>query len=97
MEKHCRNAQKLAEFLHGKIRLLKGILSGASGFSGHETAAAKAMKGFGGMISIEPNADKERTGMYKRVKACCHSGMGLGDVKHWLKYPTCEYEPNALF
>ena len=87
MEKHCRNAQKLAEFLHGHPAVKKVYYPGLPDFSGHETAA-KQMKGFGGMISIELNADKKRTAACINALKLVAIAVSLGDAETLVEHPA---------
>ena len=51
MERHCRNAQAVAEFLEADPRVGKVYYPGLPSFEGHELAA-RQMDGFGGMVSF---------------------------------------------
>ena len=52
MERHCHNAQKLAEFLDRNDKVKRVYYPGLPGHPGHDVAK-KQMKGFGGMIAFE--------------------------------------------
>ena len=51
MERHCRNAQAVAEFLEADPRVGKVYYPGLPSFEGHELAA-RQMDGFGGIVSF---------------------------------------------
>lgn len=52
MERHCANAQELAQWLEGRPGVRRVIYPGLASHPQHELAA-RQMKGFGGMISFE--------------------------------------------
>ena len=52
MERHCSNAQTLAEFLQGHPKIETVHYPGLPSHPGHDVAK-KQMKAFGGMISFE--------------------------------------------
>jgi len=56
MERHCSNAQAIAEYLAGHDKVDKVYYPGLPGFDGHELAS-RQMDGFGGMVSFLLNDD----------------------------------------
>ena len=60
MERHCSNARKVAEFLHGHPAVAKVYYPGLDDFEGCEIAQ-KQMKLPGGMMSMELKSDRTAT------------------------------------
>ncbi len=56
MERHCANAQRVAEFLAEHPKVARVYYPGLTGHPGHELAA-RQMRGFGGMVSFELRGD----------------------------------------
>ncbi|TQE43537.1 cystathionine gamma-synthase [Corynebacterium phoceense] len=51
MDRHCQNAQAVAEFLAARAEVKQVLYPGLASHPGHELAA-KQMRGFGGMMSV---------------------------------------------
>jgi len=51
MDRHCANAQKVAEFLQGRPEVKQVLYPGLKDHPGHKLAAQQ-MRGFGGMMSV---------------------------------------------
>jgi cystathionine gamma-synthase len=85
MERHCDNAEKVADFLtrHGKVRQV--LYPGLPGHPGHEVAA-KQMRRYGGMISF-------RTGDPAEAERICNStkvftlAESLGGIESLIEHP----------
>jgi cystathionine gamma-synthase len=85
MERHCDNAEKVAEFLtrHAKVRQV--LYPGLPGHPGHEVAA-KQMRRYGGMISF-------RTGDPAEAERICNStkvftlAESLGGIESLIEHP----------
>lgn len=60
MEKHNKNAHKLAEYLQNHSLVKKVYYPGLESHAGHEIAK-KQMSGFGGVLSVETTLGKEKT------------------------------------
>ena len=58
MQRHCENAQAVAEFLRDKVEQV--LYPGLPGHPGHELAA-RQMSGFGGMVSFIASSPRRRT------------------------------------
>ena len=56
MERHCANAQRVAEFLEEHPKVARVYYPGLGGHPGHELAA-RQMRSFGGMMSFELRGD----------------------------------------
>src|SRR5262249_3912491 len=86
MDRHCANAQRIAEML-GPPRGVSGVFCpGLLPPPGHE-AAAKQMRGFGGMVSF-----RARRGPDEAVALCGRTrlftlGESLGGVESLIEHP----------
>ena len=70
MERHCHNAERVAEFLHSHPAVAKVHYPGLEDFDGY-AVAKKQMKLPGGMISIELKADRDETSAaINKLKLC---------------------------
>jgi cystathionine beta-lyase/cystathionine gamma-synthase len=84
MQRHCENAQAVAEFLEGKVEQI--FYPGLPGHPGHDLAA-RQMSGFGGMVSFlassldEANAIAEGTKIWKLAES-------LGGVESLIEVPA---------
>jgi methionine-gamma-lyase len=85
MEKHCANAQKVAEALEKDTRL-KNVAY--PGLKSHVDAAiiARELKGFGGMIAFETETPKIAEKMMDSVKLC-GLAVSLGDAESLIQHP----------
>jgi cystathionine beta-lyase/cystathionine gamma-synthase len=86
MEKHCRNAQAVAEFLAGHPKVAKVHYPGLPTHPDHEVAK-KQMRAFGGMLAFEV------AGPVENAKKVCEStkifllAESLGGVESLIGYP----------
>jgi cystathionine beta-lyase/cystathionine gamma-synthase len=86
MEKHCANAQKVAEFLEAHPKVAKVHYPGLPSHPDHATAK-KQMKGFGGMLAFEVKGDTQA------ARTVCEStevfilAESLGGVESLIGYP----------
>ena len=84
MQRHCENAQVVAEFLRDKVEQV--LYPGLPGHPGHELAA-RQMSGFGGMVSFiasspeEANAIAGGTRIWKLAES-------LGGVESLIEVPS---------
>lgn len=78
MERHCENAMQLAKYFEGHRAVKKVYYPGLESFEGHEIAK-KQMSLYGGMVSIELNADKETTARALNGLKLCKVAVSLGD------------------
>jgi len=99
MERHCSNAHKVAEFLHGHPAVAKVYYPGLADFAGHEIAA-RQMKDFGGMMSIELKADRASVASALNKLELCTIAVSLGDaetlVEHAASMTHSTYSPEEL-
>ncbi|WP_117214475.1 cystathionine gamma-synthase [Allorhizocola rhizosphaerae] len=85
MERHCDNAEKVAEFLIGHPKVKQVLYPGLAEHPGHEVAA-KQMRRFGGMIAF-------RTGDPAEAERVCNStkvftlAESLGGVESLIEHP----------
>lgn len=80
MERHCANAQKVAEFLAGHPAVRTVWYPGLPDFPGRETAK-KQMRLPGGMIAMELKADKAATAAALDRLELCTIAVSLGDAE----------------
>ena len=80
MERHCENARKLAAWLEAHPAVKKVYYPGLESFEGYEIAK-KQMSDFGGMMSIELNADKATTAAAINKLKLCTIAVSLGDAE----------------
>jgi cystathionine gamma-synthase len=85
MEAHCRNAQRVAEFLAGHPRVAKVMYPGLPHHPGHDVAA-KQMKGFGGMVSFLTETEEEALEVCRRTKLF-FLAESLGGVESLIEHP----------
>lgn len=80
MEKHCANARRVARFLHGHPAVDKVYYPGLEDFAGYEIAK-KQMKDFGGMMSIELKASRDKVASALNKLQLCTIAVSLGDAE----------------
>ncbi len=99
MERHCANARKLAAWLEAHPAVKKVYYPGLESFEGYEVAK-KQMSDFGGMMSIELNADKATTARIINKLKLCTIAVSLGDaetlVEHAASMTHSTYSPEEL-
>ena len=87
LERHCSNAQKIAEFLAGQAKVSKVVYPGLTSHPQHELAR-KQMDGFGGMVSFHlkggPDACQK---LLKHVKVFTPA-ESLGGVESLIEHPS---------
>ena len=87
MEKHCENAQIIAEFLEKHPKISSVFYPGLKSFPQHELAK-KQMKGFSGMIAFELKGGiKAGKTLMKSVKLCSLA-VSLGCVDTLIQHPA---------
>ncbi len=86
MKKHEENAMKIAEFLEKHSKVKKVHYPGLKSHPQHELAK-KQMSGFGGMISIEINGDKEATKKIIESTKLFSLAESLGGVESLINHP----------
>jgi cystathionine gamma-synthase len=86
MERHCANAQRVAEFLDAHEKVSKVRYPGLPGHPGNEIAR-KQMRGFGGMLSFQLSGGEEAA-----IAVCNHARLfalaeSLGGVESLIEHP----------
>jgi cystathionine gamma-synthase len=86
MDRHCRNAQRVADMLAGHPAVAQVYYPGLEAHPGHEVAA-KQMRGFGGIVSF-----RARAGEPEAVAICGRTrlftlGESLGGVESLIEHP----------
>ncbi len=86
MDRHCRNAERIAEMLAGHPAVTQVFYPGLPSHPGHEVAA-KQMRGFGGMVSF-----RVRGGEAEAVALCDRTRLfilaeSLGGVESLIEHP----------
>ncbi|MDX1620116.1 MAG: cystathionine gamma-synthase, partial [Nitriliruptorales bacterium] len=86
MDRHCHNAEVIAEFLSGHPAVEQVLYPGLAGHPGHEVAA-KQMSGYGGMVSFRVGGGADAA---KRVAASTRLfflAESLGGVESLIEHP----------
>lgn len=87
MERHCGNAQKVAEFLAGHTKVLKVVYPGLSSHPQHELARNQ-MDRFGGMVSFHLKGGSDSCQkLLKHVKVFTPA-ESLGGVESLIEHPS---------
>lgn len=86
MERHCRNAQRVAEWLTAQPGVKRVLYPGLPSHPGHEIAK-RQMSDYGGMISFEVAGSKEALGILGKVKVFT-MGESLGGVESLIEHPA---------
>ncbi len=86
MDRHCENAQRIAEMLANHPGVSEVFYPGLSSHRGHEVAA-KQMRGFGGMVSFRASGGPDEA-----VALCGRTrlftlGESLGGVESLIEHP----------
>ncbi|WP_104110105.1 cystathionine gamma-synthase [Arthrobacter sp. N199823] len=87
MDRHCSNAQSIAEWLLTRPEIEKVLYPGLPDHPGHELAA-KQMRGFGGMISVQFKGGEAAA---RKVAESTHLftlAESLGGVESLMNYPS---------
>jgi len=86
MERHCRNAVQVAEFLAGHPKVRRVHFPGFAWHHGHEIAR-RQQRMFGAMISIELRASLAETQRFATLTKLFTLAESLGSVKSLLCHP----------
>ena len=85
MDAHCRNAQRVAEFLVGHPRVAQVLYPGLPSHPGHDVAA-RQMSGFSGMVSFLTETEEEALEVCRRTKLF-FLAESLGGVESLIEHP----------
>ncbi len=87
MDRHCENATELVKYLEAHPAVAKVYYPGLESFDGYEIAK-KQMDKFGGMLSIELNADKNTAANAINKLKLCTIAVSLGDAETLVEHPA---------
>lgn len=87
MERHCKNAEKVVEFLCNHNKVEKVYYPGLKGHEGYEIAK-KQMKASGGMISFELKGGIEAGKTLLNHLELCSLAVSLGDTETLIQHPA---------
>ncbi len=87
MERHCYNAQKIAEYLENHPKVAWVRYPGLKSFPYYETAQ-KQHKGPGGMISFELKGGIEAGALLMNSVKLCQLAVSLGGVETLIQHPA---------
>lgn len=87
MQKHCSNAEKIAEYLFENPKVKKVYYPGLESHKGHEIAKNQ-MNGFGGVISFEVEGGKEAGIKLLDNLDLCTLAVSLGDAETLIEHPA---------
>ncbi len=88
MERHCRNAEKIAHWLDNHPRVRTVYYPGLKSHPGHELSK-KQTKGFGGMISFRVESDAHARQILKSIKLLSFA-ESLGGVESLITLPAVQ-------
>ncbi|MDJ0376810.1 cystathionine gamma-synthase [Cryobacterium sp. PH31-L1] len=87
MERHCKNAQAIAEYLDGHPAIAAVYYPGLPGHPGHDLAK-KQMSGFGGMISVAFVGGAAAARLFAESMHLFQLAESLGGVESLVNYPS---------
>ncbi|MEU7764383.1 cystathionine gamma-synthase [Nocardia sp. NPDC049190] len=87
MDRHCDNAETLAEFLSGHSAISQVIYPGLPEHPGHGVAG-KQMRRFGGMISVRLHGDAEAARKFCARTEVFTLAESLGGVESLIEHPA---------
>ena len=87
MERHCKNARKVVEFLNNHPKIEKVYYPGLETHPGYEIAK-KQMKDFGAMISFELKGGFEAGKTLLNSLKLCSLAVSLGDTETLIQHPA---------
>ena len=87
MERHCENAQKIAEFLEKHPAIEKVFYPGLPSFEGYEIAKKQMKKG-GGMLSFIAKASRDKVAAAINKLKLITIAVSLGDAETLIEHPA---------
>jgi methionine-gamma-lyase len=87
MDRHCKNAMAVAEFLESQKQVKKVNYNGLPSHEDH-SLAKKQMKDFGGMVSFELNGGIDAGIKFMNKIRFCTLAPTLGDVDTLILHPA---------
>ncbi len=98
MDRHCANAQRVAEFLAGHAKVKKVYYPGLPTHPGHDVAR-RQMRLFGGMVGFDVGGFDAAKKLLDSLEVCVQA-VSLGDVITLIEHPASTthhgYPPEAL-
>ncbi len=94
MDRHCENAQAIAEYLEKNKKVKKVNYNGLVSHPDHELAK-KQMKGFGGMLSFELKGGLKKGIKFMNKIKFCSLAPTLGDVDTLILHPASSSHINV--
>lgn len=87
MDRHCKNAVAIAEYLDKHKKVEKVYYPGLKSHPGHELAK-KQMTDFGGMVGFDVKGGKESGKVIMNAVQMCILAVSLGDVDTLIEHPA---------
>jgi cystathionine beta-lyase/cystathionine gamma-synthase len=87
MKQHEENALAVANYLRGHPRVRTVLYPGLESHKGHEIAR-RQMRGFGGIVSFEPEGGIEAANAFLRKLKVFSLAGSLGDVASLVEHPV---------
>ncbi len=87
MDRHCSNAQAVAEWLLERPEVDRVLYPGLPGHPGHELAA-RQMRGFGGMISVQFKGGEAAARQVAESTRVFTLAESLGGIESLMNYPS---------
>ena len=87
MDRHCSNAQTIAEWLLERPEVERVLYPGLPSHPGHELAA-RQMRGFGGMISVQFKGGEAAARKVAESTALFTLAESLGGIESLMNYPS---------
>lgn len=87
MERHCSNAQKVAEFLEEHTNVLNVYYPGLKSHPGNKFIGSQ-MSGAGGVIAFEINSDLDGGGDFINRMKLFSIAVSLGDAESLIQHPA---------
>ncbi|WNC12748.1 methionine gamma-lyase [Brevibacillus brevis] len=87
MDRHCENAQRVAEFLDQHPKVARVHYPGLPQFPQHELAC-RQMDGFGGLLAFELKGGREAGSRMMNHVRLCKRAVSLGDVDTLIQHPA---------
>ncbi len=87
MDRHCSNAQAVAEWLVGRPEVERVLYPGLPDHPGHDLAA-RQMRGFGGMISVQFKGGEAAARKVAESTKVFTLAESLGGIESLMNYPS---------
>ena len=88
VERHCRNAQTVAEFLERHAKVERAYYPGLPSFAGHQVAKKQMEGGFGGVIGIDVKGGRQGGMSFQNNLTLCTMAVSLGSVETLISHPA---------